>query len=69
MTPTNYIPRTIGREQNLMLNAISTAEEVVMSMSSHGAPGPDGMSGKFYHSCWEIIKIDVLLLILDFSFA
>lgn len=52
-----------------MLNVIPTMEEVkevVMSMSSHGAPESDGMSGMFYHSCWEIIKNDVLLMILDF---
>ena len=28
-------------------------------MSSDKAPGPDGFTGAFFKSCWEIIKDDV----------
>lgn len=41
-------------------------KDVVFSMSSQSAPGPDGVSRKFYHSYWEIIKEDLLLMVLDF---
>ena len=36
-------------------------------MPSDKAPGPDGFNGKFYKSCWEIIKFDVLAVIQRFS--
>ncbi|XP_060211692.1 uncharacterized protein LOC132639246 [Lycium barbarum] len=45
---------------------VDELKDVVYSMSSHSAPGPDGISGKFYHSCWEIIKDDLVLMVLDF---
>ncbi|XP_019266683.1 PREDICTED: uncharacterized protein LOC109244105 [Nicotiana attenuata] len=63
------IPTIIDDADNEKLIAVPTMEElkdVVFSMSSQSAPGPDGVSGKFYHSCWEIIKEDLLLMVLDF---
>ncbi|XP_070014254.1 uncharacterized protein [Nicotiana sylvestris] len=57
---------------NAGLTAIPSMEElktVVFSMSPSSAPGPDGLSGKFYHSCWDIIKDDLLLMINDFFAA
>ncbi|XP_075097863.1 uncharacterized protein LOC142175183 [Nicotiana tabacum] len=54
---------------NAGLTAIPSMEElkaVVFSMSPSSAPGPDGLFGKFYHSCWDIIKDDLLLMINDF---
>nr|XP_033510896.1 uncharacterized protein LOC117275700 [Nicotiana tomentosiformis] len=41
-------------------------KDVVFSLSPSSAPGPDGLSGRFYHSCWDIIKDDLLLMISDF---
>jgi hypothetical protein len=40
-----------------------TQDEVskaVLSLPSNKAPGPDGFTGKFYKSCWHIIKEDIL---------
>ena len=40
-----------------------TAEEVertVKSMPLDKAPGPDGFTGRFYASCWGIIKEDIM---------
>lgn len=63
------IPKLIDEADNEALNALPTMKElkdVVFSMSAHSAPGPNGVSGSFYHSCWEIIKEELLLMILEF---
>jgi len=35
-------------------------KQVVFAMNPHSAPGPDGIGGKFYQACWNIIKEDLL---------
>lgn len=35
----------------------------IKSLPSDKAPGPDGFTGKFYKSCWSIIKDDILAAI------
>lgn len=35
-------------------------EKIVKSMPLDKAPGPDGFTGRFYASCWHIIKGDFL---------
>lgn len=50
----NSIPSMITDQQNQLLQAMPTKEElkkVVFSMSATSATGPDGMNGKFFHSC------------------
>jgi hypothetical protein len=34
--------------------------KAILSLPSNKAPGPDGFTGKFYKSCWQIIKGDIL---------
>lgn len=68
-SPLSCIPKLIDEEENERLIEIPTMEEikeVVFLGSSQSAPGPDGVSGKFYHSCWEIRKEDLLLMIFYF---
>lgn len=63
------IPKILNEEDNKRLIAPPNMEElkdIVFSMSSHSAPGPDGMSRKVYHTCWEIINEDLLLMLFDF---
>ncbi|XP_055830830.1 uncharacterized protein LOC129899847 [Solanum dulcamara] len=63
------IPRIVTDQQNELLHFIPTKEElkeVVFSMSPTSAAGPDGMSGKFFHSCWDIICDDLLKLVQYF---
>jgi hypothetical protein len=38
-------------------------KETITSMPSDKAPGPDGFTGAFFKSCWEIIKDDVTVAI------
>lgn len=41
-------------------------KEVVLSLSPSSAPGPDRMSGRFYHFCWDIISADLFNMVCDF---
>ena len=53
-----------------MLGDAITEEEVkaaIFSLPTDKAPSPDGFTGKFFKSCWEIIKNDALLVINSFS--
>lgn len=63
------IPKLVSDEDNKMLTNQPTLDEIkdiVFSMDPQSSPDPDGISGKFYQSCWDIIKIDLLLMVLDF---
>ncbi|XP_075088118.1 uncharacterized protein LOC107829005 [Nicotiana tabacum] len=57
-----HIPNLINIEQNAELIKQPTKEEVkvaVLGLNGDSAGGPDGMTGKFYHSCWDIIGDDM----------
>lgn len=46
-----------------------TEEEVwaaVLASPGEKAPGPDGFNGTFYHSCWDIIKGEVMAMFHQF---
>ncbi|XP_055824413.1 uncharacterized protein LOC129892924 [Solanum dulcamara] len=53
----------VTEEKNEWLQSLPTMDElkkVVFSMSPTSAAGPDGMSGKFFQSRWDIICDDLL---------
>ncbi|XP_026384092.1 uncharacterized protein LOC113279630 [Papaver somniferum] len=59
----DVIPKVINEEDQKMLDNIPDEEEikkVVFDIDPENAPGPDGFSGIFYRSCWEIIKNDLV---------
>ncbi|XP_055826362.1 uncharacterized protein LOC129894731 [Solanum dulcamara] len=63
------IPKLVTDDQNRDLQALPTLEElrtVVFSMNPNSAAGPDGMNGKFFQECWEIIKEDLFRVVLSF---
>lgn len=35
-------------------------------MNPNSAPGPDGIGGKFYQTCFDIIKINLLVAVKSF---
>ncbi|OIT03867.1 hypothetical protein A4A49_51456 [Nicotiana attenuata] len=56
------IERCISDDDNNMLKAIPTIHEIkeaVFNMDKDSAPGPDGLSGYFYQSAWDIIRNDL----------
>lgn len=63
------IPTMITDAQNQVLSAMPSIDElkqVVFSMNPNSAAGPDGMNGKFFQSCWDIIKRDLLAVVQSF---
>lgn len=59
----------ITQEDNDLLSAdptLSELKELVFSMNPTSAAGPDGFNGKFYESCCDIIKADLLNVVLAF---
>lgn len=59
----------ITQEDNDTISAnptLSELKEVVFLMNPTSAARPDGFNGKFYHSCWDIIKHDLLNVVLAF---
>lgn len=54
------------QNQNDSLQEIPDIDElklVVFSMNPHSAVGPNGMNGKFFQSCWDVINKDLLAVI------
>ncbi|XP_049378369.1 uncharacterized protein LOC125843198 [Solanum stenotomum] len=64
-----YIPTIVIAEQNETMQAMPTLEElrqVMFTMNTNSAAGPDGIGGKFYQACWSIIKEDFLAAVQSF---
>jgi len=64
-----HVPNLINTEQNAELIKQPTKEEVkvaVLGLNGDSAGGPDGMTGKFYHSCWDIIGDDLYDMVRAF---
>jgi hypothetical protein len=38
--------------------------DTILSLLSDKAPGPDAFTGRFYKTCWHIIKSDILAALL-----
>jgi hypothetical protein len=52
----------VSSSSNSFLTAPFTMEEIhkaIFSMGADKAPGPDGFSMFFYHTYWDIIKLDL----------
>ncbi|XP_062028868.1 uncharacterized protein LOC133744853 [Rosa rugosa] len=65
----NIIPNLITGEENAMLTAMPSPEEIkrtVFSMNPSSSPGPDGFPGAFYHNCWDIVGADVVAFVQYF---
>ncbi|KAL9671329.1 hypothetical protein QQ045_008897 [Rhodiola kirilowii] len=65
----NIIEPKISVNNNRSLSAIPEEEEIkraISDMNASSAPGPDGFTGKFYLSCWDIIKEDLTAAIGGF---
>jgi len=62
--PNRYIPHSVTDEDNALLTAIPSFDEIkhaVFDLNGEAAPGPDGYPGHFYHHFWHIIGQEVVL--------
>ncbi|XP_075087558.1 uncharacterized protein LOC107813948 [Nicotiana tabacum] len=65
----NNVPSMVTMDQNLELSRLPTIEEVravVFELSGESASGPDGFTGLFYQTCWDVIGADLHNMIGDF---
>lgn len=63
------IPYIIDDSTNAKLCSIPDDMEIlkaIQGLDPESAPGPDGFSGKFFISCWDIISSDMLAAVQDF---
>jgi len=63
----NLVPNAIKSKDNDALKQVVTLEEikqVVDNMEDDRAPGPDGFNVNFIKICWEIVKIDLLKMVM-----
>ncbi|XP_060202715.1 uncharacterized protein LOC132631129 [Lycium barbarum] len=61
-----HIPQMVSSESNDLLCAFPSLEEVksaVFELKGESAYGPDGLSGTFFHSCWDIVGMDVFRMV------
>lgn len=64
-----HIPKLINEEDNASLCQLPTMEEVkniVFSLNGDSASGPDGLTGRCYQSCWEVVGNDVVKMVKEF---
>ncbi|KAG5620558.1 hypothetical protein H5410_005776 [Solanum commersonii] len=65
----SHIPMMITKQDNGLLGEISGEEEVkktIFNLNGDSACGPDGFSGIFYQTCWEIIERDVVKIVQSY---
>lgn len=65
----DYIPTLVTEEHNVALLApvqLHEIKEAIQLLDEDSAPGPDGFSGLFYRSCWDIISSDLLQAVQEF---
>ena len=58
----------ISREENRILTAVFTSDEVleaISQMEHNKAPGPDGFPAEFYKTFWEVIKADLMAMFVQ----
>nr|XP_009768841.1 PREDICTED: uncharacterized protein LOC104219801 [Nicotiana sylvestris] len=65
----NHVPSLVDSDQHERLMALPSNEEVkraIMGLNEDSAGGPDGFTGAFYQTCWEIIEEDVVRMVKAF---
>ncbi|KAK3193001.1 hypothetical protein Dsin_024311 [Dipteronia sinensis] len=65
----DIVPSSVSQEENSLLVAIPSTDvihDVVFSMDALSTPVPDGLSGRFFQRCWEIMGKYVILAVQDF---
>ncbi|KAL9663483.1 hypothetical protein QQ045_018870 [Rhodiola kirilowii] len=61
--------KVLTDDDNAKLVAVPDADEVLNEIKGMGlssAPGPDGFTGQFFLSCWDIVRDDVMKAMIGF---
>ncbi|XP_060211803.1 uncharacterized protein LOC132639368 [Lycium barbarum] len=61
-----HIQELVTEEDNVVFCSIPSLEQVrqaVFELAGDSASGPDGLSGLFYQSCWDIVGVNVHKLV------
>lgn len=59
----------ISHEENEQFCRIPSLEKIwqmIQQLNPDTAPGKDGFAGHFYRTCWDIIKVDLHEMVVDF---
>ena len=62
----DIVPSLVALEDNLTLTRMPLVDEirvVIFDMDPFSSPGPDGFTGRFFTSCWEIVGFDVVKVV------
>jgi hypothetical protein len=62
----SLIAPTPGLEELSLPFTREEIDEVIRTIPTDKAPGPDGFNGQFLKTCWSIIKEDIYKLCFDF---
>ncbi|WMV41297.1 hypothetical protein MTR67_034682 [Solanum verrucosum] len=68
-TMLEHIPRIISQEENEEMISLPDKEEVktvVFKLNGSSACGPDGFTGHFFQSCWDIVGDDITKMVRAF---
>ncbi|XP_060202053.1 uncharacterized protein LOC132630501 [Lycium barbarum] len=64
-----HIPQMLSSESNDLLCALPSPKEVknvIFELKGETTCGPDGLSGTFFHLCWDIVGMDVFRMVQAF---
>ncbi|XP_060210556.1 uncharacterized protein LOC132637493 [Lycium barbarum] len=64
-----HIPTLVTEDQNHTMEMLPNEEEIkeaVFALNGESACGPDGFTGLFFQSAWEIVKLDVVDMVKAF---
>ncbi|XP_073367720.1 uncharacterized protein [Aegilops tauschii subsp. strangulata] len=64
MEALGFLPRDMTRLEEPFI--VQEVEKVIKCMPMDKAPGPDGFTGRFYATCWHIIREDFMRALEEF---
>lgn len=59
----------VAEDDNVLLSRLPDSDEVkraILNLNGDSALGPNGFTGRFYQSCWEIVGGDTIRMVHDF---
>ena len=63
------IPKLASGEDNLNLTKVpdyAEIRQIIFDMDPLSAPGLDGFIGKFFPHCWDVVGLDIVVVVQEF---